>query len=260
MVTSMPDSFWHEMRGRFGQLPVWLPGTPMALGDVGELGRGGWMKATTLAALGIDFTPDAIGAATDIDYSSHDGVQVATHVVSGTEGSLPGVAAGHAALKFSFSRGEAFVFTSYGVQTNRISNLSEVDEGIRNAHSRQDWQPSWIAVFEVARGGPTIILVAQEAGAEAVVDLGVELPVGSVPLAQARAGLAVRGRHGLAGMFVTPEPATVMWRGRYVHRRGIFSGSSVRERGEAERDSTEALLPTVAELEFPDDVAAILGE
>src|SRR5262245_4677883 len=108
----------------------------MALGDVGQLGPRGWTKVTTLAALDIDFTPDISGAATDIDYSSHDGVQVATYVSGGTGAGLQGIAEGHAALKFSFTRGEAFVFTSYGVHTNRIGNLAEVDRAILDAYSR----------------------------------------------------------------------------------------------------------------------------
>ena len=255
MTTSIPDNLWHEMRGRFGRLPVWLPGTPMALGDVGELGGRGWTKVTTLAELGIRLVPDTIGAATDVDYSSHDGVQVTTHATA-TGGNLPGIAEGHTALKFSFKNNKAFVFTSYGVQTNRIGNLAEVDHAILSAHSRGDWQPSWIAVIEVARGGPTIILVAQEAGAEAVVDLGADLPLGLAASAQAQTGLAVSGRHGLAGMFVTSEQATVLWRGRYVHQR-FFSGPTLRERGIEENDTTEVQQASVAELEFPDDVPAI---
>jgi len=256
VTDSIPDSFWHEVRGRFGQLPVWLPGTPMALGDVGELGPRGWTKATTLAALGIGFTPDISGVATDIDYSSHDGVKVATHVAGGTGTSLQGIAKGHAALKFSFTRGEAFVFTSYGVRTNRIGNLAEVDGAILDAYSRGEWHPSWVTVFEVAKGGPTIILVAQEAGAEALVDLGADIPAGLADPARAKAGLTVNSRHGLAGMFVTAKQATILWRGRYVHR-GFFSGTGMRERGKVEHDTSGESSPLVAELEFPDDVPPV---
>ena len=227
MADSIPVSFWHEVRGRFERLPVWLPGTPMALGDVGELSPRGWTKVTTLAALGIEFTPDIPGAATDIDYSSHDGVKVATYASGGIGAGLRGIAEGHAALKFSFTRGGAFVFTSYGVQTNRIDKLDEVDKAILDAYSRGSWRPSWVTVFEVARGGPTIILVAQEADAGALVDLGADIPAGLADPARAKAGLTVNNRHGLAGMFVTAEPATILWRGRYVHR-GFFSGTSVR--------------------------------
>jgi hypothetical protein len=68
-VPSVLKTLQRELRGRYGRLPIWPPGSAMALGDVGRLSANGWVKATTLDALGIAAVADEPGAPADLESS-----------------------------------------------------------------------------------------------------------------------------------------------------------------------------------------------
>ncbi|GII23851.1 hypothetical protein [Planosporangium mesophilum] len=274
-MNSLVNSLWHEARGSFERLPVWLPGTPMSLGDVGVFDESGWTKQTTLAELGVRFSADPAGEPVDYDYSSHDGAQVSTRLaaagapalgVVGAAGApaLGAVGNGNLEMHVRFSRQGAFVLKAGAVTVRRIADQAGVDEQILERYGQGRWRREWVLVSEVARGGPSITIVSGSDDGEAVIDLGAAGPTGSPLLA---AGFGVRSRKGLAAAFVTATEAALLWRGRRVYDPWWSSEPKLVDRGGVPRGGETPGDPDgggpdhggrraghLAEVEYPEDL------
>ncbi|WTW92544.1 hypothetical protein OG216_03755 [Streptomycetaceae bacterium NBC_01309] len=267
-MKSLLDTFWHEIRGRFERLPVWMPGTPMELGDVGTLGPSGWTKATSLDALGVPVVPDAVGDMGKLDYTSGKGVVVETGVPRvGVD--TPVVVAG-GGVTYRFDRRGAFVLRTQDARVHRVADLDGVMTAMLRLHEEGRWKPGWIAVTEVVRGGPALVLVADDKGVHATVHARAEVPAGAAAVVGGRAGFALSPDSSVQTSFVSDSEVAVMWRGHLV-RDPLWRAARVDERGGDDADGdggggvgvdvgvdtddadTEAW---VEELELPDDLDA----
>lgn len=222
------NDLWDETRGAFDRLPVWLPGTRMDLGDVGVFGDTGWVKQTTLAALGITQTTEPAGAPTDYTYVSSDGAEVSGGVNASVDPAFTGIPVGNAGLRVRFSRAGAFVLHADRVAVRRIGNLQEVDERILAAYQGGAWKRQWVLVSEVARAAAVLVIVSAGREGEAVVDLGVNLDGLGQPLASAGTALRIATRKGIAASFASSTGAAVLWQGRQVRDRWWRSAPEVR--------------------------------
>jgi len=209
---------------------VWLPGTALEIGDVGHLSPNGWTTMTTLSELGLTVQLGQLGAPTDYDYSSADGVQITTGLSGSANTAIPGLSAGEAGFAATFTRAGACVLKAVQVQVQQIANLHQLEQKILELYAGKRWQPSWTYVTEVAHGGPSCVLVAQHGLASATIKFGANVPLGA-GLASARGGLTLRNTEGLAGSFVTQEQSTVLWAGRYV-RDPLWHSARTKSRGD----------------------------
>ncbi|HET8684922.1 MAG TPA: hypothetical protein VFM54_24080 [Micromonosporaceae bacterium] len=215
-MRSVPHSYWHEFRGAFARLPVWLPGTPLRLGDIGLLSADGWAPVSTLAKEGIGYRVGPQGASVDYDYRSVDGTEVST-VVSAQGDPLPApVVTAGATLHYRFSRQGAFVVRARDVRARQIVDLAAVTEQVLAAYQAGGWSRDWTVVTEVGVAGPVFILVSGRAGAEATVELAATAAAGPVTALGVSTAVRVLSERGLAASFVSRQPATLMWSGRYV--------------------------------------------
>jgi hypothetical protein len=260
-VKSLVDSLWHETRGRFERLPVWLPGTPMSLGDVGVFDESGWVKHTTLDVLGVRFSSDTAGEPVNYDYSSHDGAEVSMRLAASGVPALDAVTVGNIGMHIRFSRQGAFVLKANTVTVRRIADLAKIDEQILEQYRKRRWQPGWVLVSEVAQGGPSITIVSGSKEGEAVIDLGTTAAATGGPLIGA--GFGMRSTKGLAASFITPTEATLLWRGRCVYDRWWLSQPRLNDRctdvrGDADvgHDHAGGSIPQVVEVEHPEDLPA----
>jgi hypothetical protein len=213
-MKSIPRAFWHEFRGAFARLPVWLPGTRMRLGDVGLLSTAGWAPVSTLADQGVSFEQGEPGVPVDYDYRSVGGTAVSVHMAVDSGPLLtPAVDVG-SAVRYSFSRQGAFVLKASAVRARQITNLDEVAAQVCARYRAGLWERTWTVVTEVGLSGPGMILVSGQVGAEATVEFGAAAPGTGIG---ARIGIRVSHENGLAAAFISNRPGTLMWAGRYVH-------------------------------------------
>lgn len=253
-MKSIYKDFWHETRGRFDRLPVWLPGTSIALGDVGLAEPNGWVPLTSLRDLGIPFTAGPVGTAVDYAYNSSDGaeVSVGATIDGGLASTAP--ARGNAELRFRFCRAAAFALMASAVRVHRLNSIAEIDAKILMAYRRGSWPPRWTVVTEIAIGGPVIVVVSGSANCAASVDLGASMTDGTVNLARAGVGLGFGYQRNVAASFVSRDAAPVLWRGRYLRTR-LLRSATIDNRGDVPtvtgpRDDNAV----VRELEMPDDL------
>jgi len=232
-MRSVPRSFWHEFRGAFARLPVWLPGTRLGLGDIGLLDPGGWSPVSTLAEQGITHRSGPRGAPVDYAYRSMDGTEVVTEAA----GQAP-APVGRGSARYRFSRQGAFVLHASAVRARQIADLGAVAEQVLAAYRAGRWSREWLVVTELAVAHSALILVAAQAGAEATIEVGAgpgfpgdpgpvfpgtpgpaagaDAVAGPGALLGAALGIRLASEHGLAASLLSPEPATLMWAGRYI--------------------------------------------
>jgi hypothetical protein len=245
-MRSIPQSFWHEFRGAFARLPVWLPGTRLRLGDVGVLDAAGWSPVGTLTGLGIEHTAGGPGVAVDHDYRSVNGTEVSTTV--GAQADLAAVAPADVGVSvhYRFSRQGAFVVQARSVRVRQITDLAAVGEQVLASYGDGTWQRDWQVVTEVATAGSVLVLVAARSGAEATVEL-TATPAG-LPVVGASAEVRLAGERGLAASFVTREPTALMWSGRYV-RDPLVGRTTFVRRGDDDGRPPTATEPVFAEVQ-----------
>lgn len=246
-MASIRDMYWHEVRSRFSRLPVWLPGTAMSLGDVGTLTSTGWVRVTSLDELGIGFSAGPPGTPSSVSYSSHDGVEISG---SGLAAGF-GLPAGSAAeLTLRFGRAGAFVLLAEELIVTGMAGLYAVDAAVLGGFLRGEWQPGWTYVSEVAVAARSVTAVGGSAQASATVRLGA---------AGAEGGVGFSVMKDLAASFATAGPATVMWRGRYVHdpllRRARMAERGVTPIGVAPGGAAPEEPASLCEVEYPSDIA-----
>lgn len=258
-MTSPVDSLWHEIRNRFDRLPVWLPGTAMAVGDVGVFDDRGWSKRASLDELGIGFAVEAGGAPVEYDYSSSDGAEVDIRLRVPLDPVLDAVPVGNVGMRVRFSRRGAFVLKASEVSVSRIGDLAKVDEQILHRHAAGQWPREWVLISEVARGGPSVVLVAGSTEGGAVVDLGL---AGATPGGrQLGAGCRLEKSTGLAASFIATTPTALLWRGRRVHHGRWGGRSRLVDRGTPGEAGALAADPGVVvgraeviDIEYPEDL------
>ena len=211
-MSSVLDDLWDEARGAFERLPVWLPGTPMKLGDIGTFNDHGWVKHTTLADVGVAFAADTVGEPVDYDYTSSNGAEVTI----GASTTIPAGGAADASLELDarFSRAGAFILKSNSVAVHRIADVARVHNEILQRYADKTWLLPWVVVTEVAVGGPTIVLISASNQAHACVKLDVDSVVPGAPMLGA--GFALTSSRAIAASFVSRTRTGVLWRGQRV--------------------------------------------
>lgn len=257
-MASILDQHWNELGEKFGRRPVWLPGTPMHLGDIGILRTRGWEKVSDLQSVGINFLREPVGAKTAYSYSSSRGVEVTVRSGVDADAPMKGVAKGNAALGIKFSRAAAFVLMADDAEVERIASLEVVDRAVLAAFQSNAWRPEWIYISEVVMGAPSLTVISATADGEAVVDLAGGLRPGATELGRVGAKVGFGYKKDLAASFVTADKSAVMWRGHYV-RNPLLGGPTIKERGGRGEHSSRDEAPiepvvSIEEVEYLSDV------
>ncbi|MGW7081716.1 hypothetical protein [Streptomyces sp. NPDC054866] len=262
-MQSVLKAYWKQTRNSFTRFPVWLPGTPMALGDVGVLTPAGWRKVTDLSREGVPVLPDEDGTPTDYNYRAGASISFITGGSIGEVTNTSWLPSGHVGVLMDFRRSGAFVLKAKTVRVTRISNLAEVQAAVLDLYRNKKWEREWVIVTEVAVGGPLVVFVAGQSGAKAGVHLGADAVIGDFDLGRVRGNLSVGFEQGLAAKFATRERSAILWRGMYVDD-GLIGSTKMKERtsgaeGTQERrppDDSYSLEPCVAEARGLDEILA----
>ncbi|MEU6071056.1 hypothetical protein ABZ864_43095 [Streptomyces sp. NPDC047082] len=252
---SLFDTFWNEFQGRFERLPVWMPGTPMKLGDVGMITSRGWVKETTLDALDIEIKPDDPGVSSEIDYAS-SGVAGTSGAVTRAGVQAP-VAAATGDVTYEFGRAGAFVLRTGETTVHSTADLRGVRQAVlaRYQNPSLDWERRWIVVTEVVTARPVLALIASEGGARATLRLRAQAQISPGLTAGAAPSFDLHHWTGLEARLATEDVTVVMWRGHHIVDQ-ILRKPRFDVRGKSEDVGSPGAsgTPAFVEVESPDDV------
>lgn len=211
-----------------GQIPVWLPGRNVSLGDIGIFDKlGQWVRMTSLKDEGIPFETDyddtpsfklSLGSGQTWSVSITGDGKVGT--------GLPGVPNVNAELKLGLEGSGSFAFEAYGTLLHVITNLAAVQEEIisrSGAAGGNSWDYSWCVVTEVLEAKRSFVAVASGRGATVSLDLGAEPGGAFLNLAKLNIGAAVTNQNQMAVASISTDPTALSFKFRKL-KNSVFSG------------------------------------
>jgi hypothetical protein len=216
------EDFWDEFQERFSRAPVWLPGTPMELGEIGLIDRRGYLRIAHLADYGITYETQP--SSVQSEYSVTSSAATMRDIRGGAAAADPTAAlgAGQVGMRVAFSGAGGFVVRCKGVTGTRITDVLAVERQILDRNRAEPfWERDWIYVQEVVTAKPCILVVSARSGAEATIHATAS--AGAASFAQvldAGAGLTISDQSSIDQYVATPERAPLMWRGRWL--RGLL--------------------------------------
>src|SRR6188768_1523866 len=160
-MAELVERYVGELYKKFGRFAPWLPDTPIALGAVGVIEGGEFVRKTSLASLGVAWKASAPGPTTVIDYASASGVTITLkakgEVVPGSS-----LAQAEAGARISFAKLGGVVLQAAGVRVTTLNEPDRVARAILELFARGIWEPGWVFVDEVRTAASTTILISEE--------------------------------------------------------------------------------------------------
>ena len=164
------DNLWDEFEERFSRAPVWLPGTPLSVGDIGVIDRRGFLTVAKLADFGITFDtkPSSVPVAYDVNSSNSSTQDFGLGLAAADPTAI--VASAQAGLRAHFPTGGASSFERPLSGAAQFEDVLKVEKAIRAKHDATHfWDKNWIYVQEVVTAQRVVLLVSQMKGAHATV-------------------------------------------------------------------------------------------
>jgi hypothetical protein len=160
-MAELVEQYVGELYRKFGRFAPWLPDTPIALGSIGVIERGEFVRKTSLDSLGIPFAESSSGPQTVLDHASSKGVTIAFKAKGEV---LPGstLLKGDAGAHISFAKVGGIVLQASGVRVKTIKDTDRVARDILDLFALGIWNKDWVFVDEVRTAAATTILISEE--------------------------------------------------------------------------------------------------
>lgn len=248
MATRTVTQFSRTFRDHFGRLPVWLPGTPVSVGDIGVITDGHWRKVGRIENKGVTLAVESGTAQTSYELTTSAGVQVGLNLDGAIE--MDGVGKGNAGISFTFDREGTFAFLAMACTIDHTSSLLELQQTLTNLALRGAWDASHIVVTSTVAAERVISAVSGSTNGKANLDLGVSADhTATVPVLLAQAGAkAVFGwTRDMAATFVTSTPSVVMFDAWQI-KQSIIRGPKMTPVTGSETRYSDSYFPIVTPL------------
>ncbi|MBP1468908.1 hypothetical protein EYB53_024580 [Candidatus Chloroploca sp. M-50] len=241
-MTATAQQYTREIQTNLKYHAIWLPGTPIDLGAIGDVQDGVFVPMDNITqALAIPVQPELLPehGGESILHQSQSGVTYQTKVGGETSALFKWIGAAEAGIAFDFKRQGACVLSLQGCRTRRIANQLALQ---RELLKRIDyhWKLSYAVITEVVLAGSGTVLVCEDNQAY------IELTAGGAiknPLADlGRADLNLRIAHSEGTLFsiVGATNFTPLFRAIRVSQ-GWFNKISVGSLGSEEEINVDAM-------------------
>ncbi len=152
---TLKSIYSHEMRHQLGVFPVWQPGDPIDVGDIGTLDDGMFHKQTSLKSIFPDLPVkvDTRQLNRPYRFSSKDCIVGEVRA----SGSVP--AQGAASLEVKFGSNGGVIFDASDIHRTLIDDLYQLREYIRTQRAR--WPHKCALVTAVDKAGSFRLLISE---------------------------------------------------------------------------------------------------
>jgi len=204
----------------------WLPGTPLKLGDYGQVIGGTFRRIGNIQDEGIaeieirtDQTED------QYEFVSSAETEFIFQVGGGGSGNTLGSV--RAGLEIKFGSANSIFFNAAGCTLDSIENVRQVGDALIDADKRGNWKRPWSVVTSLVRSGATTIVVSGSKDSSIKLEAAVE-GVKEIDLADASLKLVMRNQRNVAFKLIAKDGLMPMMALMQVQRGGMFD-SGVRE-------------------------------
>ena len=183
--------YQQEMHRNVGFFATWLPSASLELGDFGILEGGRFRRIGSLKELGISHAAIREGTPQNMSYSASAERKIAASAEASTAAPIA-----KAELSIQFTRQGGYVFEAAGIRNIEIADRMALARQILAAYGKNQWRKEWLAVDALYTAASATIIVSEDSSAEIVLKANSNVPLGSLPLADPKLGLAVSASSG----------------------------------------------------------------
>ena len=187
-----PSRYAREIHGQLDYHATWLPNSRLELGDVGEQGKAGFTRKSSLADLGLAFTTRRGRDRLDFTKTSSSGVTFK----AGAAAELGAGAAAVGAGQLSIELGEegAWLFRAVNCREDQIGDRLGLGKAVLDLYKSGMWDAKWRIVDTIVRAESATIVVSNSL--KASLTLSAKSPLALTSLANLDAGIAVSAQQG----------------------------------------------------------------
>ncbi|WP_327180932.1 hypothetical protein [Streptomyces sp. NBC_01334] len=229
MTTAIHERYTKEIYDGLGYFAVWMPNSPVSLGDVGVLRGRRFHRMTSLAELGVAFETVGPGVPMAHSYSSAGDVDVAVTGEVGTPEVL-GLAP-QLTITVTFHKAHATYLRAVGCTEEVVGDHLALQRGVADLREAGVWRREYVIVTKLVKTGPAVILVSSSGGTRVEFQASVDLAPMSLPLASVGAGLGTSTGSALAAEAVTLDGGLTPLFELSALRRGLSARPRLRIRG-----------------------------
>lgn len=211
--------YTRELRQQFGYLATWLPGVPLALGDIGILKRNTFTKISNLSNFDIDFKIEKDPTKSDLEYTSKGAVSITTKA-SGTvapQGSVLGEV--DAGITVEFSKDKAILFKANGTSSPIIEDQILLGRKILSLYKKGQWDKDWVVITELVQADSASILISSSSTGKIELKATGELKTANMDIADADLGLELSFSRDLSTKIIAENSLTPLFRAMQVKGR-----------------------------------------
>ena len=226
---------------------TWLPQATIQLGDVGIINNGVFERGSSLQQLGITFLPAPGETRRDdaFTYRTHGGVAIS--VGGQLDTAIPNLPNGN--INITFSKEQAILFDSKGVQIFGIEDLFELTQKIEAKYKEGTWKKNWKVITEVVKVESATILIAK--GQHASIELKANTPGLAENINLADADVAIVKENGLHTKIIASSSLIPLYRMKGI-KWSLIGGSQFRGQN-PEQDVQQTLMDTFDDI-TPEDL------
>lgn len=208
-------NFANKIYSELGYRATWLPGTALALGDVGRLENGVLHVETSLDRLGIPFeaVEDSLPEGS-MDFQSRNSVNVVLKAAGSIDGRFKALTQAEAGALVEFSDDDAVLMELKGVTSLRIADQASLKRSLLAAVVAADdqlrWDRDWIVVTDLVRAATATILIS--GGSSSRVEFRATANITPANLADVSAGLSAASSENVSTRIVAEQGLVPLYR------------------------------------------------
>lgn len=215
---SLAKRYTREIRKQLKRFAAWEPGTPLQLGDYGQLDGALFQRIGNVSQLGVAFSALDDGTSDRISYASKGAVDFSTDLDADAD--VPAAVRGKAALKVSFKTESAVMFNAADVHFEAMADQRELGRQILELYAEGEWDARHSIIVELSRAGSTTVIIS--AGSSASILLVAEGDVPNVDLADASLKIAPSVERNIGYKAIAEAGMTPLFGLARVKPRGLF--------------------------------------
>ena len=208
-----------ELKKQFNYFATWLPGTPLALGDIGVFKKNQFTKIANLSDFDIAFEVEADESKSTIEHSSKGAVSIsakASGTVSPQGSTLGDVDAG---ITVEFSKENAILFKANNTTSPSIKDQITLGQQILALFKDGKWDKDWAVITEIVNAESGTILISSSSNSKIELKASGEVEAANLDIADADLGLTVTFSKDLSTNIVAEESLTPLFKASKVKGR-----------------------------------------
>lgn len=208
-----PSKFYlKHISSKIDYRATWLPAVPLKLGMIGVLSNGVFDVRSSLEEEG--FTPNVLKDLTpgDIDYTSHDSVDIGIKLAGKAPVAGSVLTEGEAGIVLDFHSENAVVFQAKDMLNHQITNMGAMQKDIIQKYKDEAWPKDWVIITQLVEATSATIIISNSSNNKLELKASANVGTQNLTLTDASLGLSVAKETGSSIKVIAQNGITPLYR------------------------------------------------